>query len=87
VKLAPGVSKQLTLKIDPQSLSSVDEQGNRSILEGKYFLLMGGGQQEETRARSVTVLAVSRTAASAKRKSIRRFRFSGPSLFFRIRLC
>ena len=66
VKLTPGEKKQVTLKIDPRSLSSVDEQGNRSILEGKYSLAVGGAQPEETQAKSEAVFTVKGTAALPK---------------------
>jgi beta-glucosidase len=66
VTLAPGASKQVTLKIDPRSLSSVDEQGNRSILEGKYFLAVGGAQPEETPATAEAVFTVKGTAGLPK---------------------
>ncbi len=52
VSVAPGSSKEITLKIDPRSLSSVDDQGNRSILVGKYTLTLGGAQPEETAAKA-----------------------------------
>jgi beta-glucosidase len=66
VKLTPGASKQVTLKIDPRSLSSVDGQGNRSILEGKYSLAVGGAQPEETQAKSEAVFTVNGSAALPK---------------------
>jgi beta-glucosidase len=66
VKMTPGASKQVTLKIDPRSLSSVDEQGNRSILEGEYSLAVGGAQPEETNAKSEAVFTVNGTAALPK---------------------
>src|ERR1019366_8121574 len=52
VTIGPGARKEVTLKIDPRSLSSVDDQGNRSILSGKYTLTLGGAQPEETQAKS-----------------------------------
>jgi len=52
VSIAPGTSKEVTLTIDPRSLSSVDDQGNRSILPGSYLLSVGGAQPEETSAKS-----------------------------------
>ena len=52
ITLAPGASKEVTLKIDPRAISSVDDQGNRSILAGKYMLSVGGAQPEETAAKS-----------------------------------
>jgi len=66
VRLTPGASRQVSLKIDPRSLSSVDEQGNRSILEGKYTLAVGGAQPEETQAKSEAVFTVNGTAALPK---------------------
>jgi beta-glucosidase len=54
VAIAPGASKEVTLQIDPRSLSSVDDQGNRSILAGKYTLSVGGAQPGETKAKSET---------------------------------
>jgi beta-glucosidase len=58
VNVAPGASKEVMLKIDPRSLSSVDDQGNRSILAGKYALSIGGAQPEETKAKSVAGFVV-----------------------------
>jgi beta-glucosidase len=66
VTIAPGASKEVTLKIDPRSLSSVDDQGNRSILEGKYTLSIGGAQPEETKAKSEAGFTVSGTMALPK---------------------
>ena len=66
VSLTPGASQQVVLKIDPRSLSSVDEQGNRSILEGKYSLTVGGAQPEETQAKSEAVFTVKGTTALPK---------------------
>lgn len=58
VHIAAGDSKDVTLKIDPRSLSSVDEQGNRSILAGKYTLAVGGAQPEETSAKSEAAFTI-----------------------------
>ncbi len=66
ITLAAGASKDVTLKIDPRSLSSVDEQGNRSILAGKYTLSVGGGQPQETEAKSEAGFTVTGTAAVPK---------------------
>ena len=66
IRLTPGASKQVTLKIDPRPLSSVDEQGNRLILESKYSLAVGGAQPEETQAKSEAVFTVNGTAALPK---------------------
>jgi beta-glucosidase len=66
LKLTPGTSKQVTLRIDPRSLSSVDDQGNRSILAGKYSLAVGGAQPEETQAKTEVVFTVNGTAPLPK---------------------
>jgi beta-glucosidase len=66
VTIGPGASKDVTLKIDPRSLSSVDDQGNRSILAGKYTLTLGGAQPEETQAKSEAGFTVTGTAPLPK---------------------
>ena len=66
ISIAAGGSKEVTLKIDPRSLSSVDDQGNRSILTGKYTLTVGGAQPEQTQAKSETEFTVTGTAALPK---------------------
>jgi beta-glucosidase len=52
VTLAAGASKDVAITIDPRSLSSVDEKGDRAILAGKYLLTLGGAQPDETQAKS-----------------------------------
>ena len=52
VHLDAGESREVTLNFDPRSLSTVDDQGQRSILEGSYHLSIGGAQPEETQAKS-----------------------------------
>jgi beta-glucosidase len=66
VTIGPGASKEVELKIDPRSLSSVDDQGNRSILAGKYTLTLGGAQPEETQAKSVANFTVTGTSPLPK---------------------
>jgi beta-glucosidase len=66
VNIPAGGSKEVTLKIDPRSLSSVDDQGNRSILSGKYSLTLGGAQPEETQAKSEAGFTVDGTKALPK---------------------
>jgi beta-glucosidase len=61
VTIAAGASKEVTLEIDPRSLSSVDSQGNRSILSGKYSLSVGGAQPEETQAKTEAEFTVTGT--------------------------
>jgi beta-glucosidase len=58
VSIAPGTTREVSIRIDPRSLSSVDDQGNRTILEGKYTLTIGGAQPEETAAKSATAFTI-----------------------------
>jgi beta-glucosidase len=51
VNLAPGGSREVSIVIDPRSLSSVDDKGERSILEGKYNLTLAGAQPQDTKAK------------------------------------
>ena len=66
ITLDPGASKEVKLEIDPRSLSSVDDQGNRSILAGKYTLTVGGAQPQETIAKSEAAFTVTGTKALPK---------------------
>jgi len=52
--------------LDPRSLSSVDEKGNRGILEGKYTVSVGGAQPQETTAKSEADFAVTGSLALPK---------------------
>jgi beta-glucosidase len=61
VSIAEGQSRDVTIGIDPRSLSSVDDQGNRSILEGKYELTLGGAQPQDTNAKSEATFSVTGT--------------------------
>jgi beta-glucosidase len=66
VNLAAGSSQEVTITIDPRSLSSVDDKGDRSILPGKYTLTLGGAQPEETNAKSEAAFTVTGTIALPK---------------------
>jgi beta-glucosidase len=66
VTIAPGASKEVTLTIDPRSISSVDDQGNRSVLPGKYTLTLGGAQPQETKANSEASFTVTSSAPLPK---------------------
>src|SRR5262249_52044053 len=66
VTIPAGSSKEVTLKIDPRSLSSVDDEGNRSILAGKYTLTLGGAQPQETQAKSEAGFTVTGTQSVPK---------------------
>jgi len=59
--LAPGASEEVTISIDPRSLSSVDDHGDRTILAGKYSLTLGGAQPGETQAKSEAHFTVTGT--------------------------
>ena len=61
VTIGPGGSKEVSIKIDPRSLSSVDDQGNRSILAGQYTLTLGSTQPQETQAKSEANFSVTGT--------------------------
>jgi beta-glucosidase len=52
VNIPAGQSKDVTITVDPRTLSSVDDQGNRSILEGKYTLTLAGAQPQESQSKS-----------------------------------
>jgi beta-glucosidase len=66
VNLAEGQSRDIAISIDPRSLSSVDNNGNRSILEGKYELTLGGAQPQDTDAKSEAAFTVTGTLPLAK---------------------
>jgi beta-glucosidase len=66
VNIAAGASKEVTLQIDPRLLSSVDKQGNRIILPGKYVLIVGGAQPQETTAKSEAVFTITGTKSLPK---------------------
>jgi beta-glucosidase len=66
INIPAGESKEVKIDIDPRSLSSVDDQGNRSILEGKYILTIGGAQPRETEAKSEASFTVTGTVALPK---------------------
>ncbi|NYF77790.1 glycoside hydrolase family 3 C-terminal domain-containing protein [Granulicella arctica] len=48
VTLNPGESREVTLELPPRALSSVDDQGQRTILPGTYHLSVGSSQPAET---------------------------------------
>jgi beta-glucosidase len=58
VTIPAGQTKEVKIAIDPRSLSSVDDQGNRSILAGKYTLTLSGAQPQETEAKSEAAFTV-----------------------------
>jgi beta-glucosidase len=44
VHLAPGASQSVSFTLTPRDLSTVDQQGKRSIRPGKYSVMIGGAQ-------------------------------------------
>ncbi|MEO6817319.1 MAG: glycoside hydrolase family 3 C-terminal domain-containing protein [Edaphobacter sp.] len=46
--LKAGESREVSLKLSPRSLSSVDDKGQRSILAGEYHLIVASSQPSET---------------------------------------
>lgn len=58
ITLGAKASKDVAIVIDPRSFSSVDEQGNRSILPGKYTLTLGGAQPGQTKAISEATFTI-----------------------------
>ena len=64
--LEPGAAREVIINVDPRSLSSVDDQGNRSILAGKYTLTLGGAQPQETDAKSEARFAITGSVAVPK---------------------
>ena len=66
VNIADGQSREVTITIDPRSLSTVDDQGNRSILDGKYELTIGGAQPQDTDDKSEATFAVTGTLPMPK---------------------
>jgi beta-glucosidase len=46
-EVAPHQKQHISFVVDPRSLGSVDANGKREILEGKYSLFLGGSQPTE----------------------------------------
>jgi beta-glucosidase len=58
VNIPAGQSREVKIDIDPRTLSSVDDQGNRAILEGKYTLTLGGAQPQEAQSKSEAAFTI-----------------------------
>ena len=58
VSIPAGESKDVTIAIDPRTLSSVDDQGNHTILPGKYTLTLGDAQPQEAGSKSEAAFTV-----------------------------
>jgi len=66
VHLNPGQSRDVTVELNPRSLSAVDAKGQRSILPGAYHLSVGSTQPSETTAKSEANFTVNGTVALPK---------------------
>ena len=66
VTLKAGESRDITVHLDPRSLSSVDDKGNRAVLSGAYQLSLGGAQPQETSSKSETSFTVTGTSPLPK---------------------
>ena len=66
VRLAPGESRDVTLTLEPRSISSVDDKGDRAVLAGKYRLSVGSAQPAETSQKSEAEFTVRGTAPLPK---------------------
>ncbi len=66
VNIPAGQSRDVTISLDPRTLSSVDAAGNRSILPGKYTLTLGGAQPQETQSKSEAAFTVTGSAPLPK---------------------
>jgi beta-glucosidase len=66
VIIPAGQSKDVTITIDPRTLSSVDDAGNRAILPGKYTLTLAGAQPQETQSKSEATFTITGSQALPK---------------------
>ncbi len=66
VNIPAGRSKDVTIALEPRTLSSVDDQGNRSILAGKYTLTLAGAQPQEAQSKSEAIFTVNGSQALPK---------------------
>ena len=66
VNIPANETKEVKIEIDPRALSSVDDKGNRAILEGKYTLSLGSAQPQETDAKSEASFTVTGTTSLPK---------------------
>jgi beta-glucosidase len=66
VHLGAGESRVVPLEISARSLSSVDAQGERSVLAGGYSLAVGGAQPAEAAGKSEVTFSVTGSVKLAK---------------------
>jgi beta-glucosidase len=58
VSIPAEATREVSIKIEPRTLSAVDNDGHRRILEGQYKLTVGGAQPQETTAKSEASFSV-----------------------------
>ena len=61
INIPAGQSRDILFKFDPRTLSSVDDQGNRSILPGKYTLVLANAQPQDAQSKSEATFTVTGT--------------------------
>jgi beta-glucosidase len=66
VSIPAGQSRDVSIILDPRALSSVDGQGNRAILEGKYTLTLAAAQPQETETKAEAGFTVTGSVALPK---------------------
>jgi beta-glucosidase len=53
IHLNPGETGHVTFKLDPRTLSQVDEKGDRAVVPGRYQIYLGGSQPDGDAAQEV----------------------------------
>ena len=66
VNIPAGESREVAIALDPRALSSVDDQGNRAILPGKYTLTLAAAQPQETETKTEASFTVTGSAPLPK---------------------
>jgi beta-glucosidase len=66
INIPAGQTKEVAITLDPRTLSSVDDQGNRAILPGKYSLTLAAAQPQETETKSEVSFTVTGSASLPK---------------------
>ena len=66
IRLLPGESREVKFTLDPRAISSVDLDGNRAVLAGRYQIVIGSTQPTETREKSEAGFTVQGTAPLPK---------------------
>jgi beta-glucosidase len=58
VSLAPGQTKHISFKLDPRTLSQVDDKGVRSVTPGSYKITVGSAQPTESNNTQTTTFNI-----------------------------